>query len=456
MQVVFDTNGNDKQKEVARLWVNDYTTDIVYGGSKGSGKSFLGCSLILGDAMIYPGTHYFIARKKLNDLRKFTIPSIHEVMNIWGIGKQYYRYNGQDNFYEFYNGSKIFLLDAKWMPSDPTYARFGSMQMTRGWIEEAGEFEMEAKNNLNASIGRWKNEEYGLVAKLLQSCNPSKNYLYSDYYKPHKEGRLPNWQAFVQALPSDNKMLDKGYLENLNRTLSYNEKERLLYGNWEYEDDPLKLFSNYNRILELFTNEFIVPGNAKYLTADIAYEGSDIFVIGIWNGLVLVEIIAIDKIDETQIGNKIRELRLKHGIPLSNTIYDADGLKTFVRHSAKEGHLLGAVQFHNGGKALFGEKYFNLKAQCYFKLADMVEKSEIYISPNCKQYRKQIIEELEQIKKLERSDDNDPHRLEKKTDLKERLGRSPDFADMIMMRAYFELKATGQNTNTKSWAGAFG
>lgn len=101
MKLVFDTNGNERQKEVARHWLDPNVSEIAYGGSKGSGKSFLGCSLIFGDAFIYPETHYFIARKKLNDLRKFTIPSIYEVFNIWGIKEGYYNFNAQDNFFYF-------------------------------------------------------------------------------------------------------------------------------------------------------------------------------------------------------------------------------------------------------------------------------------------------------------------------------------------------------------------
>lgn len=429
-EITLDIAGNLKQHQAVGLWINKTTTDIVYGGSKGSGKSYLGCSLIFGDALIYPETSYFIARKHLNDLRKYTNPSIQEVFKDWGLSKDYYTYNGQDNYYKLHNGSMVYLIDAKYVPSDPLYYRFGSMQMTRGWIEEAGEFEVEAKNNLAASIGRWKNDQYGLTAKLLQTCNPSKNYLYSDYYKPFKEGKLEPWKAFIPALPHDNKKLSKGYLENLLNVLSPNEKERLVYGNWEYEDDPLKLFSDYNKILELFTNEFIRPQGEKYLTADIAYEGSDLFVIGIWHGMVLEQIIAIDKIDETLVSKKIHELRLQYSIPLTNVVYDADGLKTFVKQSASSGNLNGATQFHNGGRPFNNEKYFNLKAQCYFKLADKVKKNEIFI--RSKEYRKQIIEDFEQIKKKQRNDDNEPHRLESKEDLKERLRRSPDFSDCFI------------------------
>src|SRR5690606_17957490 len=226
------------------------------------------CSLIFGDASMYPETHYFIARKKLNDIRKYTIPSIHEVFNHWGLSSKYFSFNGQDNYFTLYNKSRVYLLEAKYLPSDPQYYRFGSMQMTRGWIEEAGEFEEAAKNNLSASIGRWKNDVYNLAPKLLQTCNPSKNYLYRDYYMKNKKGTIEEWRKFVQALPSDNKKLPKGYLENLKRTLTTNEKERLLFGNWEYDDDPAVLIE-YNKILDLFSNDFISEGE-RYITADIA------------------------------------------------------------------------------------------------------------------------------------------------------------------------------------------
>ncbi len=441
IEITLNVNGNLKQLEAVKYWTDNITIDIAYGGSKGSGKSFLGCSLICGDALIYPETHFFIARKTLTDLRKFTIPSIHEVLKLWGISDKYYKYNGQDNYFEFYNKSKVFLLDAKYLPSDPNYMRFGSMQMTRGWIEEAGEFELECKNNLQASIGRWKNDTYNLPPKLLQTCNPAKNYLYSDYYKPFKDSNLENHKAFIQALPSDNKKLPKDYISNLLKILSQNEIQRLVYGNWEFDNNPYAMF-DYNDILNIFTNEFVKPTNERYLTADIAYEGSDKFVIGIWHGLVLVKIIAIDKIDETLVAKKIHELRIENQIPLTNVIYDADGLKMFVRQSAESGYLAGANEFHNGGRAIKTdgqiENFANLKTQCYFKLAEIVKKNLLFIQT--KDWRKQIIEELEQINKMPYTDDG-KIKVEKKDAIRERLGRSPDFADMIMMRMWFEIKS---------------
>ncbi len=440
MKVTFDTHGNEKQKQAAIAWgKSDEVDEIIYGGSKNSGKSYLGCNMVFGDALTYDETFHFIARKNLNDIRKHTIPSIHEVFNDWGLRlEDYATFNGQDSVYNFTNGSKVFLLDAKFLPSDPQYHRFGSMQMTRGWIEEGGEFEEDAKNALKISTGRKNNDKYNLPPKLLITCNPSKNFLYQDY-KDNKEGVLVKEKKFIQALPEDNKRAPKGYLDMLNRTLKGAERERLLKGNWEYDSNPLAIFK-YEKILEMFTNSYIATGE-PHQTCDIAYEGSDIFVTGIWDGLRLKKVIPIDKINDVHVPAWVHGHRMEYKVPMGNVIYDADGLQKFTKQSTKTGNLAGGREFHNGGKP-FDPAYYNLKAECYFKLAELVSNNEIFIEDLT--YKEQIIQELEQIRKI-MTDDN-KIRLESKKDLRERLKRSPDFADMLMMRMLPLLKPVHQTT----------
>ena len=435
MRIVFDTHNNGKQLKVCEYWIDDITSDIVYGGSKGSGKSYLGASLIFGDALIYPGTHYFIARKKLNDLRKFTIPTIHEVLNNFGITNAYYKYNGQDNFYQLYNDSKVFLLEAKYLPSDPQFMRFGSMQMTRGMIEEAGEFERDAKENLEASIGRWKNDEYGLKGKLLQTCNPSKNYLYKDYYLPNKKGELQDYKKFVQAFPEDNKMLDKGYLDNLNRILSKNAKERLLKGNWEYDDDPTAL-CDYENILAILENDH-VHGGKKYLTADVARMGSDKAVIMVWEGYKVIEIVEFDISKTTDLQRVINALRTKHGIPKHRCVADEDGVGGGVVDNT------GVRGFINGSRPFGKENYQNLKTQCSYKLAEHIESNDLYIECDLSNKQKEeITEELEQLKTYN-SDREGKLRVLPKEKIKENIGRSPDYLDTLLMRCYFDYSGDG-------------
>ncbi len=437
--IEFNTRGNDKQEQVAKYWLDDEVSDIGYGGSKGSAKSHTGASLIFGDALIYPGTHYFIARKKLNDLRKHTLPTIYEVLEDWGLDDRYYQFNGQDNFFTLYNGSKVYLLEAAYLPSDPEFERFGSMQFTRGWCEEIGEFHSKAKSMLQASIGRWKNDKYKLRGKMLCTMNPTKNFAYEDYYHSNKENRLPSWRKFVQALPTDNKCLPKNYIPDLLRTFSNDPKSiaRLVHGIWEYDDNPLALIE-YDDILNLFTNSFIKAEGQKYLSADIAYMGADIFVIMIWHGWRIIKVIAIDKIDETAIGTKLKELAEEWQVPYSNIVYDADGLRKFTAESLKK--LNNARPFINNSAPIKNKQYKNLKTECAFLLRDALKNNQLFIEELT--FKKQIIADLEQILR-EPADDEGVIKLESKKEFKKRTGRSPDWFDALLMRFIFELKASG-------------
>lgn len=432
MKLIFDTCGNEKQKDCARAWINPNISEIIYGGSKGSAKSYTGISLIFGDAFIYPGTHYFIARHELNDLRKYTIPSIHEVFQKWGLPLANYNYNGQDNVFDLHNKSKVFLLSAKYLPSDPLFERFGSMQMTRGWIEEAGEVTEEAKINLGASCGRWLNDKYNLPYKLLMTCNPSKNFLYK-YYKENKTGTLSDAIKFIQALPEDNKMLVHGYLDNLHRILKGSQKKRLLFGDWEYDNNPDALIS-YEKIQDMFTNIQVSNDKTeKYITADVARMGSDKAVIIVWQGWEIIELIEFDISKITDIQTTIVSLKVKHKIPNSNIIADEDGVG---------GGLIDNLDingFVNNSVPINGENYANLKTQCYYKYAERVSGAGVLISVELStKQREEIIEEHEQIKSY-KSDLDGKLRLLPKEQVKRNIGRSPDYSDAMMMREYLDL-----------------
>lgn len=443
MKLSFETS-SDKQKEAARAWVDPAITDIVYGGAKGGGKSYLGASLIFGHALMYPGTRYFIARKQLIDLRVHTIPTIDKVFKGWGIRLEHYgKFNGQDHCYYLDNESSVLLIDAKEMPGDPLYERFGSMEMTQGWIEEAGEFVEPAMTNLNISIGRCLNDKYGLVGKLLQTCNPKKNYLYRNYYLPWKNNCLSENKKFIQAFAHENKKNESGYVERLKANLKGIERERLLDGNWEYSSDDTCLIQ-YDKILDLFTNTHVSEGNKK-ITSDIARLGGDRIVLIEWNGWRgKVKWWKKELLDIT--GAKIEEARYRLGIGHSDVLVDEDGMgagivdflkfKGFVNNSSPLPSPNGPVD--DKGNSI-PENFDNLKSQCYFRLADRINKNGVYLECESEDVKQLIIEELEQVK--QKAIDSDQKKgVVSKDKVKEQIGRSPDFSDTIMMREYFELK----------------
>jgi len=329
VELTFKTK-NARQLEASKLYSDDLTEEVLYGGSKGSGKSYLGCSLIFGDALIYPETHYFIARKELTDLRKFTIPSIHEVFSNWGLKiEDYAKFNGQDNCYNLYNKSKVYLIACKEEPSDPMFERFGSMQMTRGWIEEGGEVAEAAKDNLSLSIGRWKNEQYGLKRKLLITCNPKKGWMKRDFIEPYNRKELPPHRKFVPARATDNKYLPAGYVKTLSEIKDTATRERLYLGNWDYDEDQNALVT-FDDLCDAFSNTPTKDGS-KYLIIDVARFGKDFTTYNFWDGLELYKVEKYNKQDTYQTIVRAKDLASAHKIPYSHILVDEDGIGCLVK-----------------------------------------------------------------------------------------------------------------------------
>jgi hypothetical protein len=96
--------------------------------------------------------------------------------------------------------------------------------------------------------------------------------------------------------------------------------------------------------------------------------------------------------------------------------------------------------FVNNSKAIKGENYQNLKTQCYYKLADLVNTAQIGIECPDINIKNQIIEELEQVRTKDADKDNKLKIIPKET-VKDIIGRSPDYSDALAMRMFFELDA---------------
>lgn len=462
------------KQQYAVYYLNDETTtELLFGGGAGGGKSALGVLWIISVCQKYPGVRCLIGRSKLKALTETTLNTFFQLTSNLGISNQY-KYDSQKNIIKWNNGSVILLKDLFLYPADPEFDSLGSLEITFSFIDECNQctykawqvvksrlryklkdfapngeltkdLEVTAYESVNGRkvASEWKQSDgvltKGLIGKQLGTCNPAKNWTYSEFYNPSLSGSLKDHRKFIQALPKDNPHLPQSYIDNLN-SMDTSSRKRLLEGDWNYDDNPYSMFE-YENILAMFTNEWIKPGQERYMTCDIAYTGSDKFVIVIWAGFVVTKIIAIDKIDDVSISKKINDLRVEHRVPIKNVIYDSDGLQTFTRHSSKFGVLSGAIGFKNNSKPIkiAGkiENYRNLKTQCYFYFAELVRDGRIFIQD--KAYNKQIIEEFEQINRKP-IDDEGYISLERKVDLKERLKRSPDFADAIFLRAYAEIK----------------
>lgn len=407
---------------------NNGITEIIYGGSAGSGKSILGCYWILKSCLKYQGTRWLIGRSVLKTLKQTTLQSLFEVCKMQGlIPDVHYRYKEQAGEVHFFNGSIIILADLDYYPSDPNFDRLGGLEITGAFIDEIAQIRKKAWDVLKSRI-RYKLNEYKLSPKLFGSLNPSKNWVYTYFYKPFIEGNLEPFKIFYQALPTDNPHLPESYLETL-RMLPKQDKDRLYYGRWDATDNNQLI--NQNNINNLFSNSF-VKGGTKYITVDVARQGKDKSIIMVWDGLKIIKVITINKNTITELADKIKELHKKYIIPMSNVIVDEAGVGGGLVD------ILRCKGFVGGSKVLNNENYLNLRTQCLFYLAKSINNNEIYLEYNLSEDIKQmIIEELEQII-IEPTDDN-KLRVISKDEIKSNIGRSPDFVDTLSMRMFYEL-----------------
>jgi len=370
-----------------------------------------------------------MGRSKLKALKETTLNTFFELCSQLNIKNQF-TYNAQANIIYWNNGSQILLKDLFLYPSDPNFDSLGSLEICGAFIDECNQVVFKAWQIVTSRC-RYKLKEFGIIPKVLGSCNPAKNWTYKEFYEPNKTKEIKPYRKFVQALPTDNPHLPQSYLDSL-LSLDNNSKQRLYFGNWEYDDDPNAL-CDYDNIISIFKNDHIEKGQ-KYITADIARMGSDNAVIGVWNGFDLFEVYSYDVSKTTEIQTTIEALRSKHQIPKKNAIADEDGVGGGVVDNC------GIKGFLNGSKALEDENYFNLQAQCCYKLAEKINENAIHISADITgNQQDEIIEELEQLKSYELDKDG-KLRVLPKSKIKENIGRSPDYRDMIMMRMFFELK----------------
>ncbi|MES2734311.1 MAG: terminase family protein [Bacteroidota bacterium] len=434
---------NPKQQEALQV-LNDQTTEtLIFGGAALGGKTWIGCEWLLWSCLAYPETRWFIGREELKRLRESTLITFQKVCKKNQVGTGIYKYNGQDHYIQFENGSRIDLLELKYLPSDPLYERYGSTEFTGGFIEEGGEVDFAAFDTLKSRIGRQHNDRYGLKAKILVTANPKKNWLYNNFVKPALEGILPSKYRFIQSLATDNHKRDKGSLEALESITDPIKLQRLRYGIWEYDTSDNALFK-YTKIGDMYSNFFVKTGK-KYISADIARLGKDNTVIGVWDGLRLIEIAILSKVPTDVSAYTISQLAEKHKVARSGIVIDVDGVGGGVADQLK-----GCVSFVNNSTPLVRqgkkENYQNLKSQCYFGLAELMNTNSVFIDPLVaqkewlgKSVSERLGEELQVIKR-KNPDGDGKLAVNSKDEMKQLLGRSPDLADMVMMRIYFEMK----------------
>lgn len=249
---------------------------------------------------------------------------------------------------------------------------------------------------------------------------------------------------------ADNPHIPKSEIEKAREemdTTSY--KQEILA---EYIEDAGSLFK-YSALVDMFSNT-ITKLPKKYQIVDVADDGSDKTIFGIWNDLELYKIEKFERMNTENIIDHIRENNANHEIPMSQNAVDAIGVGAGVASNSKLDGIIGYKSSYAPIKTdqnpvllpnihyLKGVKltsdYANLRSQCLFTLAELVNNHKIAVKTEDVRIKEAIIEELSHYQDISKGDGK--RLATHKEDIKAIIGRSPDLSDILIMRMYFVLR----------------
>lgn len=225
------------------------------------------------------------------------------------------------------------LLDGAHNPSDPLYTRFGSLELTGGFVDESNEIDGQAITILSTRIGRQRNQEYKIKPKILETFNPDKGHVYTRYYKPWKENGMNDKfqtmnksgvmtdKVFLQALVTDNAKVDPNYIEQLKKSDTIT-RERLLFGNFDYDDTKGRLF-RYDEVIDLFRNN-VEKSDNFYLSCDVARLGEDKTVIVIRRGMEALMFYKYEGKTTDEVAEEIKKFEELYNIRRHHIVVDSD------------------------------------------------------------------------------------------------------------------------------------
>lgn len=415
-------------------------------------KTILASMWISMMCMKYPQVRYWVFRRFITDCLDTTFKSFLKALHILWLNEAQSideLRNNPDKYdfcvrnwgkeITFWNKSEIWFRWLQDKPTDVHFTKIWWLELTWAFIDEANECPEQWVSVLKKRVWRHMNSEYSLPRKVLCTFNPDKGWVYRTFYIPYKTWLQIDWTIFIPALPTDNPYLTEEYLNELKNERNEVIKQRLYYWNFDYDDTPWRLFE-YNKILDIFKPKSPFT-HKRYISCDVARQWKDKCVIFVWGWFNVIDYTIFDKSTIPEVIEEIRFYQWKYWVDNQRTIVDEDWVWWWVVD------WLGCIWFVNNStpvspywakqQSYLKRNYANLKTQCYFELARVV--NDNIMSIDCENdVKNAIIEELDIIVQIN-LDDDQKIKIISKEEMKEKLWRSPDYADTLMMRCFFNL-----------------
>ena len=420
-----------KQSEAFHCLIDDRDLDILYGGAKGGGKSWLFCIWV----MIWvkklisffdlketknPVPLGFIGRKQSVDFTHTTLETFKKI-----IPPEIYTLKTQEKEIIFWRRAKVFYggLDDR-----QRIQKFNSAEFAFFGIDQAEETERVDLEVLQAAL-RLKIDGKQPPYKALYTANPADCWLKNDFI----DNKLPN-KVYIPALPTDNPYLPDNYVPRLRDIFRHNHPmlRAYIHGDWFSLKAANSLISN-EMLQQLKDVTVHLPYIKRVIICDPSLGGDECVINFMENGKVAEQKILVNERDPLKIGAEMVVMGERHRC----TCYGADcigitGVLEQVRKIKKDARIF---YIDSREKASVEARFFNTRAEMWWYAMEQIQEKRVPY-PEDEETRRQLTSIRFKV-----VDSNGKIQLERKEDTKKRLGRSPDRGDAWVMGIYILRKA---------------
>ena len=272
-------------------------------------------------------------------------------------------HNKKDGIIEFINGSSILYMGLKPSSEHSALERLKSLELGWFFIDEATEIEKRffdiLKTRLSLKLPNGKFPRYrGLLAS-----NPEPGWIRDTFVDQHLDNH-----KFISALPSENPHLNPDYIKETTRDLPSELVKKYLEGNWDVMLKGMYVFPY--EYIKTAVETTVKPGESCGFGVDVAREGGDENAVACRRGY-RVRIIYTSQYQKTMKTAGEIAVLIDRDKP-SKVRVDTIGVGAGV-HDRLEELDYPVEEFKAGNKSSEPEKYYNLKAEVYWKFRELLE-----------------------------------------------------------------------------------
>lgn len=287
------------KREGRCITVSDSSGLYVTDGFTVTHNSYLGCVWLASSCIRFNGIRMAVARLTLKSLRETTWSTLYRLLLSWGLKENvHFVINNQFGYLDFWNGSRIQMVELSPSLKDPDYNSLGSLEITGAFVDEVSEICEKAVIVLASRI-RYMVAETFVVGKIVLSTNPCQTWVRSTYVQDDEGNKvkLPNGYRYIPFTVFDNpdEKFRMVYFNKLRKIKDKATRERLTYGNWDFVDsNKMAAYWNFNGEVHIVTHlkekkystvhpliismDFNVNPYMSALPIQIDYSGKNIYI----------------------------------------------------------------------------------------------------------------------------------------------------------------------------------